>query len=131
MQTLAALSSDLPGSTTESDRRRDLVLRNLVERCQSGLRPSGFRLHGRGSGGDSSWVRFHRPVRDGHGRDGTLVLLMAHGRGDCAFVVAQYFEDATLAVQTPVRRLIHHYDRDSDLPSLVQEVVDTVCSWER
>jgi hypothetical protein len=131
MQAMAALSSDLAGSTTESDRRQDPVLRHLVERCQRGLRPAGFRLDGRGTAGDSSWVRFQRPLRDHQGRDGTLVLLMAHGRGDRAFVVAQYFEDATLAVQTPLRRLIHRYDRESDLPGLLQEVVDTVCSWER
>ena len=130
MQTFGAEQSQtavLPQGGT--DRRSDLLLRDVVHRCQPDLERRGFRLDGRGSSGDQSWVRFRCPSRDARGHDGSLVLLVAHGRRDHALLVDAYFVDALLDTQTPQRRLLQRYEQEAELPRVVREVVDTVRSW--
>jgi hypothetical protein len=117
--------SDQPGD----DRRKDYLLRDVVRGCQNGLEAHGFRLEGRGSSGEQSWVRFQRPVQDPNGQDGTLVFLVAHGRGEQALLVDAYFVDTDLAIHSPRRKLLHRYSQDAEVPRIVREVVDTVCSW--
>jgi hypothetical protein len=121
----------LRGSNDDAidDRRKDLLLRDVVRGCQSGLEAHGFRLEGRGSAGERNWVRFQCPVRDSNGQDGTLVFLVAHGRGEQALLVDAYFVDTDLSIHSPRRKLLHRYTQDAEVPRLVREVVDTVCSW--
>jgi hypothetical protein len=128
MTTLRGLNDnscpDQPG-----DRRKDFLLRDVVRGCQSGLEEHGFRLEGRGTAGERSWVRFQRPAQDPNGQDGTLVVLVAHGRGEQALLVDAYFVDTDLSIHSPRRKLLHRYTSDAEMPRVVREVVDTVCSW--
>src|SRR5262245_1728378 len=83
------------GATTV-ERRSDPLLRDVVNRCQPHLEASGFRLAGRGSADDRSWVEFRRPEHDPAGEDGSLVLMMGHERRKQALMVDAYFVDPAL-----------------------------------
>ena len=67
-----------------SDRRHDLLLRDIVKRCQRSLEQRGFQLDGRGCTGPLCWVRFGCTTRDDAGHAGTLVLLVAHDQDERA-----------------------------------------------
>jgi hypothetical protein len=112
-----------------SDRRNDALLRSIVQYCRAGLEERGFQLEGRGGSDERCWVRFCRPGRDAGGHGGKLVLLVAHGRPEHALLFDAYFVDATLDVHTPRAKLLHWYDGDSELPSLVREAVEHVSNW--
>jgi hypothetical protein len=129
MATLAAQCQPEGEGATIDERRRDLALRSVVDRCEAALRPLGFHLGCRGSSPDNSWVRFQRQQTDADGRLGTMSVLVAHGRRDRAFIVAQYYEDGTLAVQTPIRRLVQRYVSAGDLPTLMDEIVQSIRGW--
>jgi len=114
------------GATTV-ERRSDPLLRDVVNRCQPHLEASGFRLAGRGSAENRSWVEFHRPERDPAGEDGSLVLMMGHERRKQALMVDAYFVDPALD-HTPRHKLLCRYQGE-ELPSAVHELVDKVRSW--
>jgi diguanylate cyclase (GGDEF)-like protein len=114
------------GATTV-ERRSDPLLRDVVNRCQPHLEASGFRLAGRGSADDRSWVEFHRPERDPAGEDGSLVLMMGHERRKQALMVDAYFVDPALD-HTPRHKLLCRYQGE-ELPSAVHHLVDKVRSW--
>ena len=117
------------GAHGSSDRRSDLLLRSVVQCCRVGLEKYGFSLEGRGGSEGRGWVRFARPGRDARGHNGTLVLLVAHGRPEQALLFDAYFVDRTLDVHTPHAKLLQRYDGDAELPSLVHQAVDRVCTW--
>lgn len=114
---------------TSDERRRDPLLRDLIDRCQPGLQRVGFHLQRRGSNGDLSWVRFGRPGQDGHGLDGTLMLLLAHHRGEHAMIAEWLFTESLLDIQTPRFKQIQRYADETTVPQLVDQMVDSVCSW--
>ncbi|HEY7068269.1 MAG TPA: hypothetical protein VII06_42865 [Chloroflexota bacterium] len=117
------------GARPTSDRRSDELLRSVVQYCRAGLEPNGFALEGRGSSNQRAWVRFCRAGRDARGHRGTLVLLVAHGRPEQALLFDAYFVDKALEVQTPHARLVQWYDGDAELPGLIRQAVDRVCTW--
>ena len=112
-----------------SDRRSDPLLRSVVQYCSKGLETHGFTLDARGGSEGRGWVRFCRPDRDARGHGGTLVLLVAHGRPERALLFDSYFVDRALDVQTPHAKLVQWYDGDAELPDLVRQAVDRVCTW--
>ncbi len=114
---------------TQGDRRRDALLRNLVQQCLGSLRERGFALAQRGDSANHSWVQLQGPARDPNGYDGMLVMLIAHGRRERTVMVDAYFEDATLQTQTPQHKVLHRYAPESELPRIVREVVDQVSTW--
>jgi hypothetical protein len=114
---------------THSDRRCDPLLRDIVCRCQSVLEPAGFCLDGRGSAEAVSWVRFGRHALDDRGHEGTLVLLLAHDRGQRALLAESRFADRTLAIDTPRHKRVQYYAPPADPDVLARELVDTVHSW--
>ena len=114
---------------TTGERRRDLLLRDIVSRCQPNLEERGFRLDGRGCAGPLCWVRFGRHTRDGAGHDGTLVLLMAHDQQERAVLVESRFADRALQVQTPRGKRIQRYEAPPQMPRVAQETVAAVCGW--
>jgi hypothetical protein len=122
---LAEEAMDATGGTSQ-ERRRDLLLREVVDRCQPDLEQLGFCLDDRGSTEDCGWVRFNRCTRDVHSRQGTLVLLVAHARRDCVWLVDTRFIDTALEIQTPGRKRVHRYDPGATTPQLTREVVDVV-----
>jgi len=110
------------------ERRHDLLLREVVDRCQQDLGQLGFCLDDRGSSADCGWVRFNRHTRDAHSRQGMLVLLIAHARRDCAWLVDTRFVDAALQIHTPGRKRVHRYDPDADSSHVAREAVEVVYS---
>ncbi|HZS02042.1 MAG TPA: hypothetical protein VFE37_25215 [Chloroflexota bacterium] len=114
---------------THDDRRRDLLLREIVNRCQPSLEQRGFQLDGRGNAGPRCWVRFGRDTQDGAGHPGTLVLLVAHDREERAVLVESRFADRALQVQTPRRKRIHRYEAPRQMPAVAQETVAAVSHW--
>lgn len=110
------------------ERRHDLLLREVVERCQQDLEHLGFCLDDRGSTADCGWVRFNRDTRDAHSRQGRLVLLIAHARRDCAWLVDTRFVDAALDIHTPGRKRVHRYDPTAESSHVAREAVDVVYS---
>jgi hypothetical protein len=121
--------SESRGARGPSDRRSDPLLRSVVQYCCAGLQRHGFALDGRGGSDERCWVRFCRPGRDAGGHRGTLVLLVAHGRPEQALLFDAYFVDRALDVQTPHAKLLQWYDGDAELPTLVRQAVDRVCTW--
>ena len=107
------MSMDMHG-----DRRRDLLLRDIVNRCQPSLEQRGFHLDGRGCTGPLCWVRFGCHARDDDEHAGTLVLLVAHDQAERA-----------LQVQTPRRKRIQRYEAPVQKPLVAQETVAAVCAW--
>jgi hypothetical protein len=122
-------SSTSPCARRLSDRRSDPLLRSVVQYCSKGLESHGFALDGRGGSDGRGWVRFCRPGRDARGHGGTLVLLVAHGRPERALLFDAYFVDRALDVHTPHAKLLQWYDGDAELPNLVRQAVDRVCTW--
>lgn len=114
---------------TDRDRRRDPLLRNLVQQCMGSLGRRGFRLARRGSSADHSWVQLRCPARDLTGLDGTLMVLVAHGQRERTVMVDAYFVDAALGVQTPRHKLLHRYAPESELPGVISEVAHVVEDW--
>ncbi len=112
-----------------TDRRHDLLLRDLVHVSQRELEHSGFHLDARGSTAHQNWVRFRRPTRDLHGHDGALVLLIAHGTQEQALLVDAYFVDNTLHIHTPYQKLIRRYGGEADTGRVVRELVDKMNHW--
>jgi hypothetical protein len=110
------------------ERRHDLLLREVVDRCQQNLEHLGFCLDDRGSTADCGWVRFNCHSRDAHSRQGTLVLLIAHARRDCAWLVDTRFVDAALQIHTPGRKRLHRYDPAAETTHVAREAVDVVYS---
>jgi hypothetical protein len=111
------------------DRRRDGLLRGVVERFQPELERSGFELARRGNSTDHSWVQFRRETRDPTGHDGMLVLTMTHGLTDRALLVDSYFVDSVLNIETPARKFLHRYESESDLAGLVRELMSSIRAW--
>src|SRR5262249_57990029 len=107
--------------------RTDPRMREVVNRSQQRLEASGFRVAGRGSADDRSWVEFPRPERDPAGEDGSLVLMMGHERRKQALMVDAYFVDPALD-HTPRHKLLCRYQGE-ELPNAVHELVDKVRSW--
>jgi hypothetical protein len=54
---------------------------------------------------------------------------MAHGRNERALLLDSYFVDSALRIETPGRKLLHRYGEDGELPTVVHEVVSTLCGW--
>jgi hypothetical protein len=111
------------------ERRHDELLRHVVDQCLGVLEQQGFEVERRGNSGEHSWVQLRCPARDGHGQDGALMLLVAHGRREHTVMVDAYFVDAALGIHTPRRKLLHRYAPETELPGVVREVVTTVSSW--
>ena len=111
------------------DRRRDGLLREVVERFRPELEHSGFELARRGNSTDHSWVQFRRESRDTTGHAGTLMLTMTHGLTDRALLVDSYFVDNVLSIETPARKFLHRYEAESDLAGLVRELMDSIRAW--
>jgi hypothetical protein len=111
------------------ERRKDGLLRNVVEQFRPELERCGFHLVRRGSSIDHSWVQFRRPARDPSGQDGTLVITMAHGQQERALLVDSYFVDSVLRIETPTRKLLHRYQEESELPGVVDELVAALGDW--
>jgi hypothetical protein len=114
---------------TNSDRRRDVFLRDIVSRCQASLEQRGFHLDGRGCTGPLCWVRFGCHARDDGGHAGTLVLLVAHDQAERAVLVESRFADGALQIQTPRRKRIQRYEAPLQMPLVAQETVAAVCTW--
>src|SRR3954454_10875668 len=95
---------------TASDRRHDLLLRDIVSRCQPSLEQRGFHLDGRGCTGPLCWVRFGCHTRDDGGHAGTLLLLVAHDQAERAVLVESRFADRALEIQTPGCKRIQRYE---------------------
>jgi hypothetical protein len=114
---------------TERDRRRDPLLRKLVQQCMGSLGKRGFQLARRGSSAEHSWVQLRCPARDPSGLDGTLMVLVAHGQREHTVMVDAYFVDSLLGVQTPRHKLLHRYAPESELPGVVGEVAHAVEDW--
>jgi hypothetical protein len=57
------------------------------------------------------------------------VLLVAHGLPEQALLFDAYFVDRALDVHTPHAKLLQWYDGDAELPQLVRQAVDRVCTW--
>ena len=111
------------------DRRGDLLLRDIVSRCQPSLEQRGFHLDGRGCAGSLCWVRFGCHTRDDNGRAGTLVLLVAHDQAERAVLVESRFADRALEIQTPRRKRILRYAAPMQMPLVAQETAAAVCTW--
>jgi len=111
------------------DRRRDGLLRGVVDRFRPELEGCEFELAGRGNSTDHSWVQFRRETRDPTGRDGTLVLTMAHGPTERALLVDSYFVDSLLSIETPTRKFLHRYGAESDLAGLLRELMSSIRDW--
>jgi hypothetical protein len=111
------------------DRRKDGLLRGVVEHFRPELERCGFQLARRGNSTDHSWVQFRRETSDPTGRDGTQVVTMAHGVHERALLVDSYFVDSALSIETPTRKVVHRYGADSDLAGLVREVMGTIRGW--
>ncbi|HEY7067209.1 MAG TPA: hypothetical protein VII06_37450 [Chloroflexota bacterium] len=114
---------------TKDERRRDLLLRDIVRGCQPSLEERGFRLDGRGCAGPLCWVRFGRHTRDGAGHDGTLVLLVAHDQQERAVLVESRFAERALQVQTPRAKRIQRYETSPQMPRGAEETVAAVRGW--
>jgi hypothetical protein len=114
---------------TYRERRRDLLLREIVNRCQPSLEQRGFQLDGRGCTGPLCWVRFGCHTRDDSGHAGTLVLLVAHDQTERAVLVESRFADRALQIQTPRRKRIQRYEAPVQMPLVAQETVAAVCAW--
>ncbi len=119
-----AYGSPPPGGL-DTERRRDPVLRTVVDRCDRALALEGFRLEGRGNAEDKSWVRFRRAEDPAAGDDGALVLVVAHGRRERALLVNAYSVEDELSPPTPRARLMQHYRDASELPFCVRRIVHT------
>jgi hypothetical protein len=124
-------SSESPAARGPSERRSDELLRSVVQYCGAELAQHGFALDGRGRSEGRGWVRFGRPGRDAEGHQGTLVLLVAHGRAERTLLFDAYFIDDALDVHTPHAKLVQWYEDDAELPSLIRQAVDHVCNWVR
>ena len=124
-------SSQPAGARGLSNRRRDELLRSVVQYCRADLGQHGFALDGRGGSEGRPRVRFCRPGRDAGGHHGTLVLLVAHGQPERALLFDAYFVDRALDVHTPHAKLLQWYDGDAELPSLIRQALDRVCTWAR
>ncbi len=111
------------------DRRSDLLLRSIVQCCRPDFERQGFRLDGRGSSDERTWVSFKRPGRDAGGHKGTLVVLVAHGRPEQTLLFDAYFVDTALDLHTPHTKLLQRYDGDAELPGVVRQAVDRVFNW--
>ncbi|HZS02416.1 MAG TPA: hypothetical protein VFE37_27120 [Chloroflexota bacterium] len=116
--------------TVDQERRRDPLLRTIVQLCVKSLGKRGFHLARRGSSADHSWVQLGCPARDSSGHEGTLMVLVAHGRQERTVMVDAYFVDAALGVQTPRHKVLHRYAPESELPRVVREVADAVDGWQ-
>ena len=112
-----------------ADRRRDLLLRDIVCRCQTVLEPRGFELDGRGSADAMSWVRFGCHMHDDRGDDGILVILLAHDRREHAILAESRFADRLLAIDTPRRKRVQRYADPADPHQLARDLVDALASW--
>lgn len=117
-----------PPRGSEIERRRDPVLRAIVERCQRELAPRGFQLEERGNAYDKGWVRFRGPGQGARGERGSLLLLLAHGRRERAMLVNTYFVDAASQLPTLHSRFTRHYKDPSELPFLARRVVQALAS---
>ncbi|HLH22882.1 MAG TPA: hypothetical protein VK066_10180 [Chloroflexota bacterium] len=111
------------------DRRRDPLLRHLVQQCLGSFGQRGFHLALRGSSAEHSWVQLRGPARDPSGQDGTLMVLVAHGQRERTVMVDAYFVDSALGLQTPRHKLLHRYAPESELPRVVREVAQAVEGW--
>ena len=114
---------------SDRDRRRDPLLRQLVQQCMGSLGKRGFRLAQRGGSDEHRWVQLRCPARDPTGLDGDLMVLVAHGQREHTVMVDAYFVDATLGVHTPWHKLLHRYAPESELPGVVREVARAVEDW--
>jgi hypothetical protein len=119
----------IPTDAAAGDRRRDPLLRKLVQQCLGSLGQRGFRLARRGGSAEHRWVQLRCPARDPSGLDGTLMVLVAHGQREHTVMVDAYFVDATLGIQTPRHKLLHRYAPESELPGVVREVAHAVEDW--
>jgi hypothetical protein len=113
----------------EPERRSDPLLRDVVQECLRLLEQHGFRLDRRGNSAEHSWVQLRCAARDGQGHEGTLMVLVAHGRRERTIMVDAYFVDAALGIQTPHLKLLHRYAPESEMPRVVREVVEAVSAW--
>ncbi len=118
----------MSSESTEA-RRYDLILRDIVSRCQLDLEQRGFQFDGRGAVDSLRWVRFGRRTRDATGRSGTLVLLVAHDQQARALVAESHFVDRVLQIQTPRQKRIYHYDQPQDEARVTCEMVSTLSAW--
>jgi hypothetical protein len=114
---------------SDQDRRRDPLLRQLVQQCMGSLGQRGFRLAQRGGSDDHRWVRLRRPARDPSGVDSDLMVLVAHGQRERTVMVDAYFVDTALGAQAPWHKLLHRYAPESELPGVVREVAHVVEDW--
>jgi hypothetical protein len=110
------------------ERRHDVLLREVVDRCREELEPYGFRLDDRGSTDEWKWARFYCSMRNAHNHDGKLVLLIAHARRDCVWLIDTRFIDAALKIETPCRRRVHRYDPEAESARVAHEVVEVIYS---
>lgn len=120
----AALADAAVAETTE--RRQDLVLRDVVAYCDEVLARQGFVLDGRGSRADRSWVRFSKPGCDLRGHTGLLRLLVAHSSSDRAVLLDAYHEDSLLNIHTPVGKIVHRYTADAEQRNLASELASFI-----